>query len=64
MMRVIFCSDPLRRSQPDSTFEAELRAAQAAGLKTSLISYEALVDEQDAEAAVWCVVLDGWRRRH
>jgi hypothetical protein len=27
-------------------------AAQAAGLKTSLISYEALVDERDAEAAV------------
>lgn len=51
-MRVIFCNDPLRRSQIDEMYAEELEAAEAAGLATALVSYEALVDEGDAERAV------------
>lgn len=51
-MRVIFCSDPLRPRQVDPAYLGEHAAVQARGCATSLISYEALVDEGDAERAV------------
>lgn len=51
-MRVIFCSDPLSLRQVDSAYLDEYEAARAAGVATSLISYEALVDEGDAQQAV------------
>lgn len=51
-MRVIFCADPLDRTRPDPTYAAEFAAASAAGLTCSLLNFEALVDEQDAEAAL------------
>ena len=51
-MRLIFCADPLNARQPDPDYAGELAVAQAHGALTSLISYEALVNEGDAERAV------------
>jgi hypothetical protein len=51
-MRVIFCCDPLNRKVVDPAYAEEFAAASAAGLATALVSYEALVDEGDAEPAV------------
>jgi len=51
-MRLLFCADPLSARQPDPDYAGELAAAQAHGAPTSLISYEALVNEGDAERAV------------
>lgn len=51
-MRLIFCADPLARARPDPLYEREAAAASEAGLAWSLLNFEALVDEQDAEAAV------------
>lgn len=51
-MLLIYCSDPLRPRQPDSAYAEEVAAAEAVGLAYGLISYEALVDDGDAEAAV------------
>ncbi len=51
-MRVIFCADPLDRKRPDPMYAAEAEAASAAGFDCALLNFEALVDEQDAEAAV------------
>lgn len=51
-MRVIFCADPLDRKRPDLMYAREAEAANAAGLDCSLLNFEALVDGQDAEAAI------------
>ncbi len=51
-MRAIFCSGPLDRKRPDPMYADEMEAARAAGFDCSLLNFEALVDEQDAEAAV------------
>src|SRR5579885_1575277 len=51
-MRVIFCADPLNPRHPDPLYAREARAASAAGFDCSLLTFEALVDEQDADAAV------------
>ena len=51
-MRVIFCADPLNRKRSDPMYAAEAEAASTAGFDCSLLNFEALVDEQDAEAAV------------
>lgn len=48
----IFCSDPLHRRSPDEAYRAEVEAAQHAGAPYALISYEALVNDGDAERAV------------
>src|SRR5579884_151424 len=50
-MLVIFCSDPLRPRQVDDAYAVELAAAERAGFEYALVSYEALVDEHDAERA-------------
>lgn len=51
-MRIIFCSEPLHPSRPDEAYAHEVAAAESAGLGYELISYEALVQEQDAQRAV------------
>lgn len=51
-MRLIFCADPLNARQPDPDYAGELAAAQALGARADLISYEALVNEGDADRAV------------
>jgi hypothetical protein len=49
---LIYCADPLHPRQPDSAYQAEIAAAEAVGLAYGLMSYEALVDDGDAEASV------------
>lgn len=51
-MLLIYCADPLHPRQPDSAYLEEVAASEAVGLAYGLISYEGLVDEGDAEAAV------------
>jgi len=51
-MLLIYCSDPLRPREPDSAYQEEVAAAEAIGLAYALVSYEALVDDGDADAAV------------
>jgi hypothetical protein len=51
-VRLIFCADPLNQRRPDPLYEREAAAASEAGLAWSLLNVEALVDEQDAAAAV------------
>lgn len=51
-MLVIFCADPLLRSQPDPDYAGEYATAQAVGQEVALMSYEALVDHGDAAEAV------------
>ncbi|HUY77696.1 MAG TPA: ATP-grasp domain-containing protein [Ktedonobacterales bacterium] len=51
-MRLLFCANPLDARQPDTDYAGELAAAQALGARTDLISYEALVNDGDADRAV------------
>jgi hypothetical protein len=51
-MRLIFCSDPFDRKQPDSAYAAEAEAATGQGLPYSLLNYEALVDEGNPDKAI------------
>ncbi|HEU5098850.1 MAG TPA: ATP-grasp domain-containing protein [Roseiflexaceae bacterium] len=51
-MHIIFCSDPLAPRAVDDAYADEAQAAMASGLEYQLISYEQLVHEQDAAAAV------------
>jgi hypothetical protein len=51
-VKMIFCADPLDHKRPDPLYAVETEAASAAGFACSLLNFEALVDEQDAEAAV------------
>ena len=52
MMRLLFSSDPMNPRRPDADYADETAAAQRSGLDFSLVRFEALVDEQDAEGAV------------
>lgn len=52
MVLLIYCADPLHPRQPDSAYAEEVAAAEAVSLAYGLISYEALVDDSDTEAAV------------
>jgi hypothetical protein len=49
---VIFCADPLRRTQPDPVYAVEYAAARESGCDVALMSYEALVERGDAIEAV------------
>lgn len=49
---VVFCCDPDNRQAPDAAFAAEAEAAVAIGGRYSLVSYESLVDDDDAPRAV------------
>jgi hypothetical protein len=51
-MHIIFCSDPLAPRAVDDAYAGEAQAAMASGLEYHLISYERLVHEHDAAAAV------------
>lgn len=51
-MLIIYGADPLRTREPDSAYQEEMAAAEAIGLTYALVSYEALVDDGDAVAAV------------
>ena len=51
-MRVIFCSDYWNPLAPDAAYETEINAAKKLGLACSLISFETLVEEQNAPRAV------------
>ena len=50
-MRVIFCDDPLTRRGPDPTTPRRRRPSAPSG-RHALVSYEALVNDRDAAAAV------------
>lgn len=51
-MRIIFCSDYWNPRTPDPAYEAEVAAAQQAGLEFSLLNFEALVEQHNARRAV------------
>jgi len=51
-MRIVFCSDPLNPRTVDDAYSAEAGAARRAGFECELVSYEALVNDGDAAAAV------------
>lgn len=49
---VLFCADPLAPARPDENFLAEVEAAARAGFAVGLLSFERLVDDNDAHAAL------------
>jgi hypothetical protein len=51
-MQILFCSNPIDRRKPDPIYEAEAEAAAKLNFTTSLINFEALVDEDDPLKAV------------
>jgi hypothetical protein len=51
-MQIIFCANPIDRSKPDSLYESEAEAAARLNFTTSLINFEALVDENDPAKAI------------
>ncbi|HLI70927.1 MAG TPA: ATP-grasp domain-containing protein [Ktedonobacteraceae bacterium] len=51
-MRFIFCSDYWNPLAPDSAYEDEVNAVQKLGLSYSLIDFEVLVEQGDAERSV------------
>ncbi|MGH2503976.1 MAG: ATP-grasp domain-containing protein, partial [Ktedonobacterales bacterium] len=51
-MLVTFCSDPLRRANPDPDYAHEYEAAREVGFDPVLLNFEALVDDGDAEVAI------------
>ena len=51
-MHIIFCADPLASRAVDGAYTDEAQAAMGSGLEYHLISYEQLVHERDAAAAV------------
>ena len=54
-MLLLYCSDPLRRSQPDPAYAAEVDAADRLGLSRALVDFEALVDESNPARVVRAV---------
>jgi len=49
---MLFCADPLNPGHLDPAYDAEMLAAQQAGIDCDLINFEALVDDGDAKRAV------------
>jgi hypothetical protein len=49
-MSVIFCADPGDRKHPDPMYISAEEAVRAAGCVCSLLNFEVLGDEQDADA--------------
>lgn len=52
MMRLLFDQDPMNPRISDAAYAHEVAAAERLGITCSLVSFEALVDEGDAERAV------------
>lgn len=46
-MKLIFCADPLHRSEPDEMYQSEASTVASLGYTFSLIDYEALVNDKD-----------------
>ena len=51
-MRLLFSSDPPNPRIPDAVYANEVAAVERLGIGVSLVRFEALVDEDDAEGAV------------
>lgn len=51
-MHFIFCASPLDKTKPDEEYRAELSAARQRGETVSLIDFEALAREGDADKAL------------
>lgn len=51
-MRPLFCANPLSPRRVDEAYQAEYDAARSAASEVSLLNFEALVYENDAEGAV------------
>lgn len=51
-MRVLFCADPLQLRRIDAAYQDEYEAVSSAGADAALISFEALVYENDPAGAV------------
>lgn len=51
-MRLLFCSDPLAPHAPDAAYADEAAAAERLDITCSLIDFEALTEERDADRAV------------
>ena len=51
-MQILFCANPIDRNKPDSLYECEAETATRLNFKTSLINFEALVDERNPEKAI------------
>src|SRR5215472_14046339 len=49
---VLFCANPLHPRSPDDAYALEVEAVKKAEAPHALVSYEALVDEDDAARAV------------
>lgn len=71
-MKILFCSDALEPTRPDAAYEAEVGAANAAGLDFVLLDFEALTHDGNisralrrvkAEAEPTTVVYRGWMLR-
>jgi hypothetical protein len=52
VLTTIFCSEPFQPRRPDPAFADEVEAAEAVGLRVSLISHEALVEDGNVTAAL------------
>jgi len=53
-MKLIFCADPLHRSEPDEMYQSEASTVASLGYTFSLIDYEALVNDKDPIKATRC----------
>lgn len=51
-MRLLFSSDPMNPRLPDTAYAEGGAAGERLGIGVSLVRFEALVDEGDAEGAV------------
>src|ERR1700677_2078264 len=51
-MQLVFCCDSADTRQPDDAYQPEVVAADGLHIPYSLVSFEALVNEQDATKAV------------
>lgn len=56
-MQILFCSNPIDKNKPDSLYESEAAAATRLHFKTSLINFEALIDEGNPAKAIQRVQL-------
>ncbi len=50
-MTIIFCADQLQLNAPDRAYDAEVEAAQAAGLNYEIVNFERLTRDENAELA-------------
>ncbi|GCE26135.1 hypothetical protein KDA_16190 [Dictyobacter alpinus] len=51
-MRMIFCADPLNKRQPEAMYATEVAAVEQLEIPTSLLDFEALVEQYDDQRAI------------